>query len=60
MNPEQLWETTMDPEQRMMKKISIVDAIKADEDFNLLMGEDVQPRRNYIIENATFVKNIDA
>ena len=60
MNPEQLWETTMDPEQRMMKKISIVDAEKADRDFNLLMGEDVQPRRDYIIENATFVKNIDA
>ena len=60
MNPEQLWETTMDPEQRMMKKISIVDAMKADADFELLMGEDVQPRRNYIIENATFVKNIDA
>ncbi|MBO6103697.1 hypothetical protein J6P04_01360 [bacterium] len=50
----------MDPEQRMMKKISIVDAEKADRDFNLLMGEDVQPRRDYIIENATFVKNIDA
>ena len=50
----------MDPEQRMMKKISIVDAMKADADFDLLMGEDVQPRRNYIIENATFVKNIDA
>ena len=50
----------MDPEQRMMKKISIVDAMKADDDFKLLMGEDVQPRRNYIIENATFVKNIDA
>ena len=60
MNPEQLWETTMDPEQRMMKKISIVDAMKAEADFKLLMGEDVQPRRDYIIENATFVKNIDA
>ena len=60
MNPEQLWETTMDPEQRMMKKISIVDAEKANRDFKLLMGEDVQPRRDYIIQNATFVKNIDA
>ena len=59
MNPEQLWETTMNPETRILVKVSLEDAIKADQTISLLMGDDVDPRRDFIIQNAKFVKNLD-
>ncbi len=59
MNPEQLWETTMDPQNRILHKISIDDAVKADQEFSLLMGDDVVPRKDFISKNAKFVKNLD-
>ena len=59
MNPEQLWETTMNPDTRTMMKVSMQDAVEADEIFDMLMGERVDPRRRFIEENATLVTDLD-
>lgn len=59
MNPEQLWETTMDPTNRILKQVTIDDAMEADEVFSMLMGDEVEPRRKFIQDNAVYVKNLD-
>ncbi|MGL4950399.1 MAG: DNA topoisomerase (ATP-hydrolyzing) subunit B [Mycoplasma sp.] len=59
MNPSQLWETTMDPEHRILLQVSMEDAVLADRQFSMLMGDDVAPRKEFIAKNAKYVKNID-
>ena len=59
MNPEQLWDTTMNPESRILIKVKLEDAQKADETFTMLMGDEIGPRRQFIEENAKYVKNLD-
>jgi DNA gyrase subunit B len=59
MNPDQLWETTMDPKTRVMKQVTIEDAEKAEEVFDVLMGSDVAPRKRFIQTHAKTVKNLD-
>lgn len=59
MNPEQLWETTLDPTIRTLKKVKVEDIVESDGIFTILMGDNVEPRRNFIVENALRVKNLD-
>ena len=59
MNPHELWETTMNPETRTLRRIQLEDAQLADETFSVLMGEDVEPRKEFIEVNARYAVNID-
>ena len=59
MNPSQLWETTMDISRRTLKKVTVEDAVRADQIFTILMGEEVEPRKHFIQENAKYVKELD-
>ena len=59
MNPEQLWDTTMNPDTRIILKVELEDAVMADQTFSILMGEDVAPRREFIEQNAKYVQNLD-
>ena len=59
MDPKQLWETTMDPQMRTLKKVTIEDAVQADKIFSILMGDDVEPRREFIEKHAREVSELD-
>ena len=59
MNPEQLWETTMNPKNRILLKVNMEDAALADEIFTILMGEKVEPRKEFIEKNAKYASNLD-
>ena len=59
MSKDELWETTMDPERRTLRRITLGDAIQTDQIFSLLMGEEVEPRRAWIETNAKYVSNLD-
>ena len=59
MDPHELWETTMDPEKRSLRRITLGDAVMADQIFTVLMGEEVEPRREWIEQNAKYVVNLD-
>ena len=59
MNPEQLWSTTMNPETRTILQVSIENAADADRTFSILMGDEVEPRRDFIEKNAKYVRNLD-
>ena len=59
MNPTELWETTMNPDTRTLRRITLEDAVKADEIFTILMGEKVEPRKEFIEQNAKYVVNLD-